>query len=101
MRDPPPMGIEIDFLAVGENSKSGDAIALRFGDLHNGDPSSHVVGVIDGGYQQPGKELVAHIRRYYQRNDVDFVLSTHPDSDHTNGLMVLLDEMPVGTLLMH
>ena len=25
------MGIEIDFLAVGEVSKSGDAIAVRFG----------------------------------------------------------------------
>jgi hypothetical protein len=28
------MGIEIDFLAVGDGSKSGDAIAVRFGNLY-------------------------------------------------------------------
>ncbi|MBF4307570.1 MBL fold metallo-hydrolase, partial [Vibrio anguillarum] len=44
------MGYEIDFLGVGEESKSGDAIALRYGNLH-GHRDEQTVVVIDGGFQ--------------------------------------------------
>lgn len=30
------MGYEIDVIGVGKESKSGDAIALRWGNLHGG-----------------------------------------------------------------
>lgn len=39
------MGFEIDFLPVGEEGKSGDAIALRFGNLF-GQRSEQMVVVI-------------------------------------------------------
>lgn len=95
------MGYEIDFLAVGNGGeRGGDAIALRFGNLH-GSRDTQIVIVIDGGWTDAGKLLADHIRQYYGTDFVDVVISTHPDDDHSNGLIVLLDELRVGHLLMH
>ena len=50
------MAYEIDFLPVGDGSKSGDAIALRYGNLT--DSSQQTVVIIDGGYSDDGEALV-------------------------------------------
>src|SRR5665213_1547706 len=94
------MGIEIDFLPVGEKSSGGDAIALRYGDLH-GSREAQTVVVIDGGYRDSGEALVDHITTHYNTDYVDFVISTHPDRDHISGLEVVLEQLRVGRLLMH
>lgn len=94
------MGYEIDFLPVGDESKGGDAIALRYGNLH-GQRHEQTVIIIDGGYQDDGEALVEHLDRYYDTDQVDFVVSTHPDQDHITGLSVVLTELSVGALLMH
>lgn len=93
-------GIEIDFLPVGDGEKCGDAIALRYGNLH-GTRDEQTVVVVDGGFRASGEALVEHINSYYGTNRVDIVISTHPDQDHVSGLKVVLEEMEVGTLLMH
>jgi len=99
------MGFEIDFLPVGGGGSSGDAIALRFGDLLpdylNQWATDQTVVVVDGGYLEVGPELVKHIQTYYQTNRVDLVVSTHPDGDHVNGLRTVLEEMDVGELFLH
>jgi glyoxylase-like metal-dependent hydrolase (beta-lactamase superfamily II) len=74
---------EIDFFAVGDGERSGDAIALRYTAPGRADP---IVGVIDAGFLTNGEELVEHIPKYYGTDRVDFVLSTHPDADHINGM---------------
>ena len=94
------MSYEVDFLAVGSESSSGDAIAMRYGNFLR-DPNDQVVIVIDGGYAENGDELVNHIRRYYHTNRVDVVVSTHPDGDHIGGLSTVLENMEVGLLAMH
>jgi beta-lactamase superfamily II metal-dependent hydrolase len=94
------MGYEIDFLPVGDESKGGDAIALRYGNLF-GSRNEQTVVVVDGGYTDDGEALVQHIRQYYGTGRADIVVSTHPDQDHICGLKVVLEEMQVGTLLMH
>jgi len=94
------MGFEIDFLPVGEESQSGDAIALRYGDLTPGRENQRVI-VVDGGFADVGPRLVQHVKDYYHTNRVDIVVSTHPDQDHISGLLVVLDEMEVGQLWMH
>ena len=94
------MGFEIDFMPVGEGGSSGDAIALRYGDLY-GSRADQTVVVIDGGYQESGEKLVEHIREYYKTDVVDLVVSTHPDSDHINGLPIVLEELDVRHLWMH
>ncbi len=94
------MGYELDFLGVGDESKSGDAIALRFGNLH-GERQEQTVVVIDGGFKSTGDSLVKHIRSHYGTGLVDIVISTHPDQDHINGLETLLTELTVGELWIH
>lgn len=91
------MSYEVDIIAVGSESSSGDAFALRFGNFST-DPSQQTVVVIDGGYTDSGKKLVERIRNEYGTNSVDLVISTHPDNDHVSGLHVVLEEMEVGTL---
>lgn len=93
------MAYEIDFLAVGEGEKSGDAIALRFGNLN--EPGTQKVLIVDGGYKDTGATLVEHIKTYYKTETVDAVLCTHSDSDHISGLTEVLDKMTVKNLFMH
>src|SRR5262245_19049084 len=90
---------QVDFLPVGDGAKSGDAIAMRFGDFS--DAMKTYVVVIDGGFQSSGEALVDHIRPHYGTTYVDLVVSTHPDSDHSSGLSVVLEHMKVGQLWMH
>lgn len=94
------MGYEIDFLPVGEESKSGDAIALRYGNLY-GPRNEQAVLIVDGGYTASGEALVKHVNEWYSTDRVDIVISTHPDQDHINGLEVVLEELQVGALFMH
>lgn len=94
------MGYEIDFLPVGEGEKSGDAIAMRLGNL-TGQRSDQYVVVVDGGFSETGEKLVAHIRQYYRTDLVDLVVSTHPDDDHSCGLRVVIEKLRVRKLWLH
>ena len=96
-----PIGYEVDFLAVGkDSSRSGDAIALRYGNL-SGLRSEQQVVVIDGGTKDSGGDLVAHVQKYFGTDRIDVVVSTHPDADHSSGLSVVLENMDVGALWVH
>ena len=86
---------EIDFLDV-ESDKSGDAIAMRY---EKGGQTT--IQVVDGGFQNTGDSLVAHIREYYGAPErIDHVVATHPDGDHAGGLRTVLEEFEVGALWM-
>lgn len=92
------MAFQLDVLTVGDKSRSGDAMALRFGDLANNQQS---VVIIDGGFTASGEALVEHVRTHYGTSNVDLVVSTHPDADHSSGLAVVMEKMTVGRLWMH
>lgn len=94
------MGYEIDFLPDGDGERGGEAITLRCGNL-SGQRSEYAVIVIDGGTKDTGKALVEHIKKYYGTEQVDLVISTHPDGDHSSGLSVVLEELDVKLLWMH
>jgi len=94
------MAFEIDYIPVGDGERSGDAIALRFGNLY-GPRSEQKVVVIDAGFEDSGEQLVKHINDVYKTNEVNLVISTHPDMDHASGLKVVLEKMNVGGLVMH
>src|SRR2546426_4890870 len=93
------LGYEVDFLPVGD-SKSGDAILLRFGNLYGARHEQTVV-LIDGGYTDTGEAIVQHVNRYYSTNEIDLIISTHPDADHTAGLEVVIEKCIVRALWMH
>lgn len=94
------MALEIDFLAVGDESKGGDAIALRFGNL-NGQRSEQVVMIVDGGNKDSGERLVDHVQSRYKTELVDYVISTHPDADHISGLTNVLEGLRIGEIWMN
>lgn len=93
------MSYEVDVRKVGDESQSGDAITLRYGDFASRE--SYSVVVIDGGFLETGGELVEHIRTVYGTEIVDVVISTHPDADHSMGLQTVLEELTVKEIWMH
>ena len=94
------MGYEVDIIGVGQESKSGDAIALRWGNLYGQRQEQRVV-IIDGGFLESGQALVDHVKAFYGTDRVDVVISTHPDLDHISGLDVVLDNLHVQQLWIH
>lgn len=91
------MDCEIEFLPVGDASRAGDAIIVRYGDA-----SSYELMIIDGGNLDLGKALVEHVRKYFGPNPlISHVVLTHADTDHASGLRVVLAELPVVNLWMH
>ena len=90
----------MDIIGVGQESKSGDAITVRWGDLL-GPREKQTVVVIDGGFRDSGQDVVDHIKKYYKTDLIDAVISTHPDQDHINGLDVVLDALTVHQLWIH
>ncbi|HDM8204855.1 TPA: MBL fold metallo-hydrolase [Vibrio campbellii] len=89
------MPYEVDFHAVGEESKSGDAITIRITDGQN-----QSIIVIDGGYKENGKAVTEHIKKHYGTDVVDLIISTHPDADHINGLFPIIENLNVSKLMI-
>ena len=96
------LGFEIDFLPVGNNSKGGDAIAIRFGEINSETPNQKII-IIDGGYKETGEKLKKLVKNTYKSNVIDLVILTHPDQDHASGLRVLFEdkELKIRKLVMH
>jgi beta-lactamase superfamily II metal-dependent hydrolase len=90
-------GLEIDFLQVGDGERSGDAIALRYGNPLTG----YEVMIIDGGNKASGEALVRHVSTTYGTTTVQHVLNTHPDGDHSSGLAEVLEHLDIKSLWMH
>jgi hypothetical protein len=85
---------EIDFLPV-HTSKSGDAIAMRYQIGAN-----WWVHVVDGGFTSTAPDLANLIRQTYGTNLINFMVVTHPDKDHAEGLAPILESFDVGELWM-
>lgn len=93
------MGFEIDYLPVGNGKQSGDAIALRYGNLF-GPRNEQVIVMIDGGTKEAGQALVNHVITHYGTRKVDYVFCTHADGDHASGLTIVVEQLEVGVLIM-
>ena len=88
---------EIEFMAVGEGCRAGDAIVIRYGEVN-----SFKLMVVDGGTAETGEALVTHLRQQFGHGvALEHVVLTHSDADHASGLRELLREVPVGNLWLH
>ncbi len=91
-------GFEIDFLPVGEESRSGDAICIRCGSAERG----YTINVVDGGFKATTAKIIEHLDQNYGRpSRIDNVVLTHPHADHAAGLVGILEAYEVGALWMH
>jgi beta-lactamase superfamily II metal-dependent hydrolase len=91
------MKCEIEFLAVGDGEKAGDAIIVRYGETHD-----YRLMLIDGGYADTGEKIVEHLKYQFGANVIlQDVLLTHSDGDHASGLRTVMEEIPVNNLHLH
>ena len=91
------MAYEIDFLAVGDGERSGDAIALRYSDGYGSK-----IHVVDGGDLAAGERLVEHINKYYGNPSfIDAVVCTHGDDDHSSGLRRVIENFYIREIWMN
>ena len=91
------MQCEIEFLAVGEGSRAGDAIVIRYGDA-----TAYKLMVIDGGTAETGEKLVSHLKSQFGEHVIlEHVVLTHSDADHASGLREVLREIPAINVWLH
>lgn len=91
------MNCEIEFMPVGDASKAGDAIVIRYGAVND-----YKLMIVDGGNLDSGELLVRHIREQFDRNAIiSHVILTHSDIDHASGLREVLREIRVENLWLH
>ena len=92
-----PSTYEVRFFSVGNNTKGGDAIFIRFVDEN----SKWRVIVIDGGYTENGDKIKDYMGELHL-DTIDLMVNTHPDLDHISGLLTIMDsDIKVDTLLYH
>jgi beta-lactamase superfamily II metal-dependent hydrolase len=88
---------EIEFLAVGDNTKAGDAIVVRYGE-----ENAYSLMLIDGGHAESGDNIVAHLKTHFGPNPIlEHVVLTHSDADHASGLRNVLQQIKVNNLWLH
>ena len=94
--------VDIDFIsgksADPDSTSSYDAIAIRF--KEDQDAEQKVI-VIDGGFTDTGNDIVNFVADTYGADKIDLMISTHPDTDHLNGLLTVIQQVEVGELLIH
>ena len=78
-------------------------IYIQFIDVGQGDSTlihtrNHAV-LIDGGERRYGQRVISYIRRAGITR-LDYVIATHPHSDHIGGLIHVLSQVEIGTLIM-
>src|SRR5262249_14512237 len=82
---------------VGDGSKAGDAIVIRYGE-----PNAYRLMIVDGGTLDSGKDVVKHVREQFGIQAViSHVVLTHSDGDHASGLQEVLKELPVLNFWLH
>jgi hypothetical protein len=89
---------EIDFLPVGDGKDSGDAIAMRFTHPETG---AWVYVIVDAGFEDDGDALVRHVKTYYETDEIDLAILTHPDGDHIGGMGKVIRGLFVKELWLH
>ena len=87
---------EIEFLPVGNGEKSGDCILF-----HYFEDGIEKIIAYDGGTRKSGEAMVAHIKKYYGTQKIDYLINSHPDGDHVSGLIYVLENMDVGEVWIH
>ena len=91
------MKCEVEFLAVGEGSRAGDAIVIRYGEEDN-----YQIMVVDGGTAETGENMVKHLRDQFGLHvSVKHMVLTHSDADHASGLREVIKNITVSNLWLH
>ncbi len=80
--------IKVHFIDVGQ----GDC---EFIELPNGQTM-----LIDAGNEHNGSEIISYIKSVFEYDKIDFVVATHPHSDHIGGMAEVISHFDVGAMYM-
>jgi competence protein ComEC len=95
-RPTPPLPLRVTFLDVGQ----GDSTVIQ-------SPTGRVVIVDGGGHPgaspadngSPGNRIVVPFLQKYNMTDIDLIVPTHPDDDHVQGLIAVVERLTVRGML--
>lgn len=92
------MKYELDFIDSSENSKSADAVILRF--WPDDSQNEAITLVFDSGTKASGNQLVDIMNKYYrssplQKPVIDYLFCSHPHQDHCGGFKQICEECEV------
>lgn len=91
------MKCEVEFLPVGDASKAGDAIVIRYGE-----PEAYELMLVDGGTLDTGETIVTHLHAEFgSAARLSHMVLTHSDADHASGLRKVLEDVPTTNLWLH
>ena len=82
-----------------------DDIRVHYIDVGQGDcefielPNGQTM-LIDAGNSHNGSEIVRYIKNIFEYDEIDYVVATHPHSDHIGGMAEVLNSFDVGTMYM-
>jgi len=92
------MNFEIEFLPVGEKTKAGDAIVIKY----ETGPGYFQLLLIDGGSAESGKKVIEHVKKHYGQNAFfNHAILTHCDVDHACGFREIVEGIRVDKVWMH
>lgn len=92
------MKYEIDFLSNSSVNQDSDAILFRY----MPDGAQEFVHVLyDGGVKAFGETIERHLIDYYNTKKLDCVIISHPDNDHTSGIIELFGKIEIGKIYMN
>lgn len=89
--------------ASGKGYQEGETLEVHFIDVGQGDATlikqgSHAM-LIDGGNNDKGTAVQSYLQ-YQGVEELDYVIGTHPDSDHVGGLDVVMYKFPWNTVIL-
>lgn len=85
-KDPSPGFLQVHFIDVGQ----GDSILIE---------TEGAAMLIDAGQNNKGSTVVEYLKAR-KISHLDYVIGTHPHSDHIGGLDTVLDAIPATTVIM-
>ncbi len=80
--------IKVHFIDVGQ----GDC---EFIELPNGQTM-----LIDAGNSHNGSEIISYIENIFEYDEINFVVATHPHSDHIGGMAEVISHFNIGAMYM-
>lgn len=91
---------QINMLRVGEESRNGDCICLRWGFNLDSDNPDQFVMIVDGGFASNASALSRQIKTIIKTGHINALIITHPHVDHIGAIPLFLKDFMIDELIV-
>lgn len=91
---------QLNMLRVGEESRNGDCICLRWGFNLDSDNPDQFVMIVDGGFASNASALSRQIKAIIKTGHINALIITHPHVDHIGAIPLFLKDFMVDELIV-